>query len=67
MSNNFENFEDAFNKLKYIIENFERNDNLTLDELVKKYENGIEAYNFCVNKLEEAEKKIKIIDTKFNA
>lgn len=67
MSSNFESFEEAFNKLKFITENFEGNEDLTLDELVKKYEDGINAYNFCVNKLEEAEKKIKIIDTKFDA
>lgn len=67
MSSNFESFEEAFNKLKFITGNFEGNEDLTLDELVKKYEDGINAYNFCVNKLEEAEKKIKIIDAKFDA
>lgn len=64
MSSNYDNFEDAFQKLKKVVEKYEENNNMTLDELVDNYENGIEAYKFCVSKLEKAEQKIKIIDEK---
>lgn len=66
MSNKFENFEDAFEKLKFTVDNFEESDKLTLDELVNNYEKGIKAYNYCKKKLEEAEKKIEVIDLELN-
>lgn len=64
MSSNHTNFEDAFQKLKKVVEKYEENNDMTLDELVDNYENGIKAYKFCVSKLEKAEQKIKIIDEK---
>lgn len=64
MNNNYDNFEVAFQKLREIVENYENNDDMTLDELVTNYEMGMNAYKFCVSKLEKAEQKIKIIDEK---
>ncbi|OHB98927.1 MAG: exodeoxyribonuclease VII small subunit, partial [Planctomycetes bacterium RIFCSPLOWO2_12_38_17] len=34
---------------------------LSLDEALSKYENGIKLYKQCVSMLEDAEKKIKIL------
>ncbi len=61
----YESFENAFMNLKKIIHEFEENDNLSIDELMKKYEEGMEAYSFCTKKLEDTQKKIKIIDESF--
>lgn len=61
----YESFENAFMNLKKIIHEFEENDNLSIDELLKNYEEGMEAYSFCAKKLEDTQKKIKIIDESF--
>lgn len=58
----YENFEAALDHLKNIIGKFEKNDNISLDELVKNYEEGINAYNYCSKKLDDTHKKIKFID-----
>ena len=51
-------YEDAFNKLQKITELLE-NGNVTLDDSIKYYEQGILLKNFCEKKLKDAEMKIK--------
>ncbi|HRZ87543.1 MAG TPA: exodeoxyribonuclease VII small subunit [bacterium] len=53
-------FEDALNKLEKIVEEMAAGD-VTLDESLKKYEEGIKLSRFCLKKLEDAEKKIEIL------
>lgn len=61
----YENFENAFEHLKKIVHKFEDSDNISIDDLLKNYEEGMKAYSFCYKKLEDTQKKIKIIDDKF--
>lgn len=58
-------FEEAFENLKEITELLETNNEISIDELLKKYEIGLEEYSYCMNILEETQKKIKIIESKF--
>ncbi len=58
----YNSFEEALDHLKKIVQEFEVNDNLSLDELLANYEEGMKAYSFCTKKLEDIQKKIKIID-----
>lgn len=59
----YNNFEDALKELKSIVSELENNENISLEELVKNYESGLSAYKYCYNKLEEAQKKIKFIES----
>ncbi|NLJ57507.1 MAG: exodeoxyribonuclease VII small subunit [Tissierellia bacterium] len=61
----FDNFENALEELKKIVQIFEDNDNITIDELLSNYEKGMEAYHYCSKKLDDTRKKIKIIDENF--
>lgn len=61
----YENFESAFEHLKKIVQEFEERDNISIDDLLKNYEEGMKAYSFCYKKLEDTQKKIKIIDDNF--
>lgn len=61
----YDNFESAFEHLKKIVQEFEEKDNLSIDDLLKNYEEGMKAYSFCYKKLEDTQKKIKIIDDNF--
>lgn len=61
----YENFESAFEHLKKIIQEFESNDNIPIDALLKNYEDGMKAYSFCAKKLEDTQKKIKIINESY--
>jgi len=61
----FDNFESALEELKQIVQKLESTDDISLDELLKSYENGMTAYSFCLNKLEDTQKKIKIIDCNY--
>lgn len=63
----FESFESALEFLKDIIKNFEENEDISIEELLNNYEEGMEAYSFCAKKLDETKKKIKIIDEKFDS
>ena len=63
MEQNYKNFEEALEELKAIVENLDKNKAVNLDELINKYEEGMKAYNFCVNKLEETQEKIRVIDS----
>ena len=60
-------YEDAFNKLQKITELLE-NGNVTLDDSIKYYEQGILLKNFCEKKLKDAEMKIKnVLDKSKNS
>ncbi len=53
-------FEQALKKLENIVQDLERGD-LSLDEAVKKYEEGMKLAKICTKKLEEAERKVEIL------
>jgi exodeoxyribonuclease VII small subunit len=53
-------FEDALKKLEKIVEDLEKGD-LSLDEALKKYQEGIELSRVCMQRLENAKKKIDIL------
>ncbi len=53
-------FEEALKKLEKIVEDLEKGD-LSLDEALKKYQEGIELSRTCSSKLENAKKKIDIL------
>ena len=53
-------FEDAVKGLEDIVGRLEKGD-LSLDETLSEYENGIKLYKQCVVLLENAEKKIQIL------
>ena len=51
-------YEDAFDRLQKITELLE-NGNVSLDDSIKYYEQGILLKNFCEKKLKDAEMKVK--------
>ena len=51
-------YEDAFDRLQKITELLENGD-VSLDDSIKYYEQGILLKNFCEKKLKDAEMKIK--------
>ena len=53
-------FEEALKKLEKIVEDLERGD-LTLDDALKKYQEGVELSRTCAQRLENAKKKIDIL------
>ncbi len=53
-------FEEALKKLEKIVEDLEKGD-LSLDEALKKYQEGIELSRSCSSRLESAKKKIDIL------
>lgn len=53
-------FEEALKKLEKIVTDLERGD-LSLDEALKKYQEGIELSRNCSQKLESAKKKIDVL------
>ena len=55
-----ENFETKLKKLENIVSELEKGD-LSLEESLKKFEEGIKTSKECNNFLEDAEKKITII------
>lgn len=61
----YDNFENALNKLKQIIKEFEEEDNISIESLLENYEEGMKAYSFCAKKLDETQRKIKVIDDTF--
>ncbi len=54
------NFEDAMKKLEKITAELEKGD-LSLDESVKKFEEGIKLSKECNKILEDSEKKINVL------
>lgn len=53
-------FEEALKKLENIVEDLE-NGNLSLDDALGKYEEGIRLSKMCAKKLEVAKKKVEIL------
>ncbi len=53
-------FEKALEDLEKIVEAMESGE-LTLDQALKKYEEGVKLLKICTVKLEEAEKKIEVL------
>lgn len=53
-------FEEAMKNLESIVEELEAG-NLTLDDSMQKFKEGIELSAFCSKKLDDAEKKISIL------
>jgi exodeoxyribonuclease VII small subunit len=57
------NFEQALSQLEGIIAKME-SDELPLDDLLVRYEEGIKLIGFCTEKLQAAEKRIQIVTEK---
>ena len=55
-----ERFEDALNKLEKIVSQLEEG-NISLEESLKLFEEGIRLSRLCNQKLDEAEKKVEIL------
>ena len=53
-------FEEALKKLEKIVEDLE-DGNLTLDDSLDKYEEGIKLSKLCAKRLEAAKKKVEIL------
>lgn len=53
-------FEEALKKLEKIVDDLEAG-NLSLDEALEKYEEGIRLSKMCAKKLEAAKKKVEIL------
>jgi exodeoxyribonuclease VII small subunit len=53
-------FEDALNRLEEIVHKMEAGD-LSLDESLKAFEEGIKLIRLCTRKLEEAERRIDLL------
>lgn len=53
-------FEDILSKLESIVEMLEKGD-LTLEESLSAYEEGIKLSRMCLKQLDEAERKIEIL------
>lgn len=53
-------FEDALKKLEKIVDDLEKGE-LSLDEALKKYQEGIELSRVCSHRLESAKKKVDIL------
>lgn len=53
-------FEETLKKLEKIVEDLEKGD-LSLDEALKKYQEGIELSRLCAQRLETAKKKIDVL------
>ena len=55
-----ERFEDAMNKLEKIVGKLEEGD-VSLEESLKLFEEGVRLSRFCNQKLDEAEKRVEIL------
>ncbi|MBE9546634.1 MAG: exodeoxyribonuclease VII small subunit [Proteobacteria bacterium] len=53
-------FEEALKKLEEIVRKMESGD-LTLEESLKSFEEGVSLSRFCAKKLDEAERRIDIL------
>jgi exodeoxyribonuclease VII small subunit len=53
-------FEETLKKLEKIVDDLEKG-NLSLDEALKKYQEGIELSRACSQRLENAKKKIDVL------
>lgn len=55
-----EKFEEAIKRLEEIVHTMERGD-LSLEESLKAFEEGIKLVRLCTRKLEEAERKVEML------
>uniref|UniRef100_A0A831TZE3 Exodeoxyribonuclease 7 small subunit n=1 Tax=Geobacter metallireducens TaxID=28232 RepID=A0A831TZE3_GEOME len=55
-----EKFETALKKLEEVVNRLESGD-LSLDDSLKAFEEGVKMAAFCAKKLDEAEKKVEIL------
>ena len=53
-------FETALKKLEGIVENLENGD-LSLEDALKQYEEGVKMADLCTKRLTEAEKKVEVL------
>jgi exodeoxyribonuclease VII small subunit len=53
-------FETAMKKLETIVENLE-NGELSLEDALKQYEEGVKMADICQKRLSEAEKKVEVL------
>ena len=58
-------FEKALSRLEEIVANLESGE-ITLDDSVKAFQEGKELVSFCLQKLEQAEKKVQKLEEKSN-
>jgi exodeoxyribonuclease VII small subunit len=54
-------FEEALKKLEKIVEDLEKGD-ISLDEALKKYQDGLELSRVCAQRLDSAKKKIDLLN-----
>ena len=57
------NIEDAFNELSDIVSEIEK-DNISLEEAIKLFEDGMALTEICKNKLKSAEEKVNSLINK---
>ncbi len=62
---NPKDFEDALTKLESIVKELEEGE-LSLERSLERYEQGVRLARFCSGKLEEAEKRIEVLQTTEN-
>lgn len=62
---NPKDFEDALTKLESIVKQLEEGE-LSLERSLERYEQGVRLARFCSGKLEEAEKRIEVLQTTEN-
>jgi exodeoxyribonuclease VII small subunit len=55
-----QNFENAMKRLEAIVQELEGGE-LTLDEALKRFQEGVKLSRFCARKLDETEKKVSIL------
>jgi len=55
-----QSFESAMKRLEQIVEELESGD-LSLENALKKFEEGVQLSKFCTNKLDETEKKVQVL------
>lgn len=53
-------FDAALKKLETLVESLESGD-LSLEDALKKYEEGVKLADFCTKRLSEAEKKVELL------
>ncbi len=60
MTGSKRNFEQAMTKLEKIVEELEQGD-FSLEDSMKKFEEGLELGNVCKHMLDQAEQKVKVL------
>ncbi len=65
MKENGKKFEQAMSELEAIVEKLEKGE-LTLDESIEYFQQGVELSKYCSKRLDEAERKITMLIEKEN-